>query len=390
VFDSERTWTEINLDALASNIRNIKNLLKPETKLLGVVKADAYGHGVSTVCRTMIENGVDRFAVSFINEAIELRKYGFDNTIQLLGYSPFGTIPLLVKYDIIPAVFDYENALAISAEAVKQGKTVKIHFKVDTGMGRIGFRYIDDLSEKEESVSEMIKISALPNIEVEGIFTHFATSDEADRSFTDLQYKRFCECIDALKNRGLKIPVCHCCNSAGIINYPEYQMDMVRPGIIQYGLYPAEDIDREKLCLTPVMDFKTRISHIKIIEKGDTVSYGKTFVATEKMKLATIPVGYADGFSRHLSGKGEVLVRGSLAKIVGRICMDQCMIDVTHVNNISVGDEVTVFGKNLPIEKIADMSGTINYEVTCLIGKRVPRIYLSDGIIVGTKDLITD
>ena len=264
--------------------------------------------------------------------------------------------------------------MVLAAEAVKQGKTAKIHIKIDTGMSRIGF------VPNEQSIDEIIFVSKLPNIEIEGIFTHFACSDADDESMTLNQYDKFIRVITELEKHGIEIPVKHCCNSAAIIKYPQMHLDMVRAGIILYGMYPSDieyDID-----LKPLMNFKTSVINIKTMQPGETISYGATYTVEKPMKVATIAVGYADGYSRLLSNQGRVLVNGQFANILGRICMDQCMIDVTNVHNISIGDEVILFGadenENLPIEELAVKLGTINYELPCVINNRVPRCYVKD------------
>lgn len=380
-----RAWAEINLDAVKNNILEIKKILKPETKILGVVKADAYGHGFLEVSKVLIENGADSLGVAFIDEAIQLRDCGIDKPILILGQTPAEYSAILVERDIIPTVFNKELAEAVSREAVKQNKTAKIHIKIDTGMTRIGFLYNDDEKINENTVECIKEIAALDNIELDGMFTHFASADEEDMEYTKKQYGRFTELANCLENLGIHIPTKHVCNSAATIQCPDMHLDMVRPGIILYGLYPSDEVDKNKLNLIPAMQFKACITHIKEIEAGTTISYGRTFKAERNMRIATIPIGYADGFTRLLSNNAEVLVGGKRAKVVGRICMDQCMIDVTNVNNVNVGDEVVIFGKMgnevLPVDNISDAIGTINYEMLCIIGKRIPRVYMQDGKI---------
>lgn len=380
-----RAWAEINLDAIKNNILEIKKILKPDTKILGVVKADAYGHGFLEVSKVLIENGADSLGVAFIDEAIQLRDCGIDKPILILGHTPKEYSNILVERDIIPSVFNTELAKSISEEAVKQNKTAKIHIKIDTGMTRIGFLYNDDEKIKNRTIEQIKEISALKNIEIDGMFTHFASADEEDMSYTDLQFSRFTELAKRLEDIGINIPTKHVCNSAATIQCPDMQLDMVRPGIILYGLYPSDEVDKTKLNLIPAMQFKACITHIKDIEKGTCISYGRTFTAERDMKIATIPIGYADGFSRLLSNNIEVLVGGKKSKLVGRICMDQCMIDITNVNNVNVGDEVVIFGSQgdevLPVDNISNAIGTINYEMLCIIGKRIPRVYTQKGKI---------
>ncbi len=369
-----RTWCDISLDNLKHNVQQIKNKLNDNVKLCGIVKANAYGHGVEEIATNLVEQGVDYLAVAFIDEAVELRLCGFDQPILILGNTPEDTAEQVVEYNITASVYNTETAKMLSAEAVKQGKTVKIHIKIDTGMSRIGF--VPD----ERTIEEIIELSKLPNLETEGIFTHFACSDSDDESMTLKQFEKFMEVVSKLEKRGLSIPVKHCCNSAAIIKYPHMHLDMVRAGIILYGMYPS-DIDYD-IDLKPLMNFKTSVINIKTMQPGETISYGATYKVKEKMKVATIAVGYADGYSRLLSNSGRVLINGQFANILGRICMDQCMIDVTNVHNISIGDEVILFGadenENLPVEEIAVKLGTINYEIPCVINNRVPRCYVKD------------
>lgn len=369
-----RTWCDVSLDNLKYNIDQIKSKVKNGVKLCGIVKANAYGHGVEEIAKNLVEQGFDYLAVAFIDEAVELRLCGFDQPILILGNTPKDTASQVVEYNITASVYNIDTAKLLSQEAVKQNKKVKIHLKIDTGMGRIGF--VPD----EQTVLDIIEVSKLPNIEIEGIFTHFACADCEDREMTLRQFDKFINLVRILEEKGIEISIKHCCNSAGIINYPEMHLDMVRAGIILYGMYPS-DIDYD-IDLKPLMNFKTSVINVKTVKTGETISYGATFTAQSEMKIATIAVGYADGYSRLLSNCGRVLVNGQFANIVGRICMDQCMIDVTNVHNISIGDEVFLFGadenEKLPIEELAVKLGTINYELPCIINNRVPRCYVKD------------
>lgn len=369
-----RTWCDVSLDNLEYNINQIKSKVSENVKLCGIVKANAYGHGVEEIALNLIEQGFDYLAVAFIDEAVELRLCGIDHPILILGNTPKDTAEQVVEYNITASVYNIETAKMLSAEAVKQNKTAKIHIKIDTGMSRIGF------VPTEQSIAEIISVSKLPNIYIEGIFTHFANSDADDETMTLKQFDKFMNVVSVLEKQGLVIPVKHCCNSAAIIKYPEMHLDMVRAGIILYGMYPSDieyDID-----LKPLMNFKTSVINVKTMHPGETISYGATYTVEKPMKVATIAVGYADGYSRLLSNCGRVLVNGQFANILGRICMDQCMIDVTNVHNISIGDEVILFGadenENLPIEELAVKLGTINYELPCVINNRVPRCYTKD------------
>lgn len=378
---SKRTWAEIDLEALRNNMVNIKNYVGSDVQILAVVKADAYGHGAVKCAEIMTECGVSRFAVAFTDEAVQLRKHGITLPIQLLGYTPRADYDALIEYDIIPAVFSYEDAAILSETALKKGKKHKIHIKLDTGMHRIGFD-----SAAPETICEIAKISELEGIEIEGIFTHFSCADMPDDDYTYMQFDRFMHVVNELERINIHIPLKHVCNSAATIKHKDMHLDMVRPGIINYGLMPSECVNIDVLNLKPVMSIKTNISHIHYIDREDKISYGATFTADKKMKIATIPIGYADGFLRAFSGKIPVIAGGEFADIVGRICMDQCMIDVTSVNNINVGDEVTIIGKQggkcITADTAAFAVGTIGYEIVCLVGKRVPRFYLCGGGVV--------
>lgn len=373
-----RTWAEINLDALANNIREIRRITNPKSQIMAIVKADAYGHGVAECAELLLKNGADRLGVATLNEAIELRRLFYEVPILILGSSLESETDELVKNDITPNVYLPEFAKALSNSAVKLKKTVKVHIKLDTGMSRIGFPVTD--GDNDEIINEIIAISKLPMLEIEGIFSHFSTSDETDETYTRLQFKRFMSVCDELKNKGLDIPIKHICNSAGIMMYPEYHLDMVRPGVILYGMYPSEDVDKKRLDLECVMSLKSIITYVKDIEPGRGVSYGKEYIADGAAKIATVPIGYADGYLRALAKNAKIAVGESLFPIAGRICMDQCMIDVTGVNNINRGDEALIFGDGaVTADDIAEWLGTINYEVTCMLGHRVPRIYKRGG-----------
>jgi alanine racemase len=381
--NTHRTWVEIDLDNIANNIKEIKKHLNPGVRLMGVVKANAYGHGVRETAKIVLENGADALAVAFIDEAIELRRYGIKAPILILGNTCSESIEDLLNYSITPSVYSKEFACELSKLAVKMGKTAKIHIKTDTGMHRLGFLYGDDEKENLKTIEDIAYIYSLPNIEVEGIFSHLSTSDEEDADYTIKQFKKFNQLVEKLSQAGIKIPIRHIANSAATVKFPEMQLDMVRAGIVMYGMYPSDSAGYGGLKLLPAMKLKTRIINIKELKAGCDISYGRTYTTKANTKVATIAVGYADGYSRTLSGKVNVLVKGTLSKQLGRICMDQCMIDVTNVNNISIGDEVTLFGSdgngNITIEEIADKMGTINYEVACLVGRRIPRIYIIDG-----------
>lgn len=394
---NNRAWAEINLDAIENNIKAIRKYVTPSAKILGIVKADAYGHGYLEVARTLLENGADALAVACLDEAIQLRRCYIRCPILILGRSCTEEAETLVFYDVMPACFEYGLAKAMSDAAVKLNKTARIHIKIDTGMGRVGYRYTDDAEVNTKTVDELLKIAALPNVEIDGIFTHFAVADEVDDDsdkYTNLQFERFCGVCDALKDRGLNIPLRHCANSAALIRFPKMHMDMVRPGVILYGKEPSTQVDCSGLNLKSAMTFKAKITNVKMIEKGASVSYGRRFIAEKQTKIATVPVGYADGYSRILSGQAMVIAGGKMCNVVGNICMDQCMIDVSDVNNINIGDEVILFGNGdnieLPVESLAEKMGTINYEILCMVGKRIPRIYLKDGNPVKMHNYLLD
>ena len=381
-----RTWAEIDTDALKHNFNEIRRTVKPSSKVLAVIKADAYGHGYEEVAKELIACGADYFAVACSDEGKQLRKAGITLPILILGASPEEDDEDLINYSIMPTVFSYEHAAALSAKACKLGKDIKIHIKLDTGMSRIGYvAGVDD----EALTDEIIKISELPNLYIEGIFSHFSTSDEYDKSYTLMQFDRFMKVCDLIEKKGLKIPIRHIANSAAIMMYPETHLDMVRAGIILYGLYPSDEVDRKKLDLKPVMSLKSKITMVKTLDAGRGVSYGKTYITGHRTKVATVPVGYADGYTRLLSGRAKMTVNNTLVPVIGRICMDQCMIDVTSVNNINTGDEAVVFGSEaVTADDLAKWMGSVNYETVCMISKRIPRVYIKNGKAVKTVNYL--
>ena len=370
-----RVWKEIKLDAVKNNVKNIRGLLKDGVRLLAVITADAYGHGAVEVAQSLLfDGGADYFGVATYGEAEQLRRAGINTPVLILGAVFDDEYAELVKDDITLTVFDFDTAKKLSDTAKKLGKTAKIHIKIDTGMARIGFL------PSEDAVEEIIKISKLDGIEIEGMFSHFAKADEADKMPTRVQFEKFMFIKNELLKRGIKIPICHICNSAGIIDFPEYHLDMVRSGIITYGYYPSDFVNKDALKLESAMSFKSRVVHIKTVEKGTSVSYGGTFTAKEKMKIATVSAGYADGYSRLLSNKADVIINGVRCRVLGRVCMDQLMVDATHLKNINLGDEVILFGKSgnnkVTVEETAEIMGTINYEVMCGLSRRVPGVYI--------------
>lgn len=381
----KRTWAEISLNAIEHNYNVIRNKVADDTKVCCVIKADGYGHGAVELSQIYEKLGADFFAVSNIDEGIEIRKSGSKLPIVILGYTPVSEAENLAEYDISQAVFSLEYAKELSEKCVEEDCICKMHIKVDSGMSRIGFM-CQEFPRDEYSIEEICEACCLPNLEVEGLFTHFCVSDEdaEGREFTNKQYENFIHVRDSLKKRGVDISVVHCSNSGAIEDYPETCCDMVRAGIILYGLAPSSKL-ADRLDLVPAMTLKTVVAFVKEVQKGATISYGRTFTADRKMKIATIPIGYADGFIRQNAKDGYMMVNGKKAKIVGRICMDQTMLDVTDIEDVKTGDEVVVFGTGENGEPTADSlaenTGTINYETVCLVGKRVPRIYIKDGKI---------
>jgi len=370
---------------LAHNMQEIKRLSKSK-EIIATVKADAYGHGALDIAPTLLANGATRLAVAVVNEAVELRRGGIDCPIMVLGFTPDSLIDSILKYDIEQTVYTYDLAEKISKMAIEKNKIAKIHIALDTGMGRIGF------TPEEKSLNQVYKISKLPNIIIEGLFSHFSTADAYDKSYTNMQFEKFNWFYDKLKEKGVKINIRHIANSAAIIDLPETHLEGVRPGIILYGYYPSEEVSKDKIKLKPVMTLKTNIVHLKEMDQGQYISYGRAFQTRRPSIIATLPVGYADGYTRLLFNKAKVIINGSFAPVVGRICMDQCMVDVTDIGEVKVGDEVILMGeyKNLKMtaDEIAELLGTINYEITCMISKRVPRVYIKDGEVIKIRNYV--
>ena len=383
-----RTWARIDLDAVTHNIRTIKAGLAPGVKLCAVVKADCYGHGYEHTAAEMAAAGADFFAVSNVAEALQLRRTDVREPILILGYTPPELAPLLSENGVSQAVFSLSYAKALSEAAVLSSVQVKTHIKVDTGMSRIGFPYRDPDSDGA-SIEEIAAACRLPGLSPEGIFTHFSCADTADgEAFTRRQFSLFTGAAQALKARGVEFRLRHCANSAGILRYPETQLDMVRAGIILYGLAPSPFVPAPEL--KPVMSLKTVISMVKTLPAGTPVSYGGTWVSDQERRIATVPIGYADGYPRSLSSKGGMLVNGMRAGVVGSVCMDQCMLDVTGVPDVREGQTVTVFGADggrlLSVEQVAGAAGVIPYEIVCGLSRRVPRVYVRGGRLVHTTD----
>ncbi len=380
------TWVEINLDNLAHNIREVKRVIKKDTEILAVVKADAYGHGVIESANVFLNNGANRLAVTALSEAIQLRKNNINVPIIIFAYTPLEQSIDLLQNDVIQTIYSFEQAKAISKAGCELHKDGKVHIKLDTGMSRIGFL------PNEDTIKEIVKISKLPNLMIEGIYTHFARADEESKEFTKKQYDRFNWVIDKLQKRGINIPIKHVSNSAAIIDCPEYNFDMVRAGIMLYGLYPSGEVDKDNVDLRPAMTFKTRVVNIKKVKKGTGISYGHRHVTQEQATIGTLPVGYADGFTRILSGNAEVSIKGKRVPVVGNICMGQCMVNLSSIDNVEMDDEVVLFGdgsnNSLHIDEIADKLNTINYEIVCMVSRRVPRVYIKNGEIVKVNDYL--
>ncbi len=385
-----RSWAEVNLDNVAHNVREIRKKLRPGCMIMAVVKADAYGHGDKYIADELIKLGVNWFAVSNINEAMSLRTQGIFHPILILGTTPPSRAKQLCEYNITQTVYSMDYARELQEEAEKQSVTVQCHIKIDSGMGRIGF----DASNLEEAIQQIKDSCNCPNLQCDGIFTHFSSADEYNNpsiDYTHHQYQLFQTVVNRLEEEDIRFSIHHCCNSGGIVNYPEYHWDMVRAGILLYGLIPDTGC-KGKIQLNPVMELKSAISMVKNVKAGSKISYGRTYTAPRDMRIATLPIGYADGYHRSLSNRGKMLVAGQYAKIVGRVCMDQLLLDVTEIPEACEGMEVTIVGqggdKRITMEEVARLSDTVHYEIMCIIGKRVPRVYIRNGDDVGVVDYV--
>jgi alanine racemase len=380
------TWTEISLDAIHHNVKTFKDHIGNNTKYMAVVKADGYGHGAVEVANEALLAGAEYIAVAILDEAVLLRDAGVKAPILVMGYTPPEALKEAIERDITLTVFTLEAAEAVNKLANDLQKKTRIHIKVETGMNRIGLRNKDHVLDLARSLSSEW-------VSIEGIFTHFADADNKDTSYTDKQFESFLEMTDYLQEQGINIPIRHCCNSAGTIAHPSKHLEMVRVGIAMYGLYP-EDFMKEMIDLTQAMTLKTKPVFIKNLQAQEYISYGCTFTTERDSKIATIPIGYADGFSRLLSNRGDVIVNGERAGIVGRVCMDQSMIDVTGIDGVDRETVISIFGDekagHIPMAEVADLMGTIHYETTCLIGKRIPRVYVKDGREVKEKSQLTE
>ncbi|MGN0298150.1 MAG: alanine racemase [Lachnospiraceae bacterium] len=379
----DRVYAEINLDAIWRNMRAMQNQLAPNTKMCGVIKTDGYGHGAVPVART-IDEFVWGYAVASMDEALNLRENRIEKPILVLG----SVFPVryreAIEQDIRLSVFQKERILQLNREAAEFGKKARIHVAIDTGMGRIG------IPANEKTVALIKEISQYEFIEIEGIFTHMARADEIDKTNANQQISKFKWLLTRLEEEGISIPIRHCSNSAGIIDLPQAQIDMVRAGISIYGLYPSEEVDKKQVILEPAMAIRSFVTYIKEMEEGSPISYGGTYVTSRKEKIAVISVGYGDGYPRKLSNQGYVLIHGQKAPIRGRVCMDQFMVDVSNIPDVKEGDVVTLVGRDganeITVEELADMAGSFNYEFICDVGKRIPRVYYQKGKAIGMRD----
>ena len=378
----KRTWAEVSLDNLEHNYRAIKNHIPEGCRFLGVMKADAYGHGAVPLSHALCELGAEYLAVSNLEEAIQLRRGGVRAPMLILGYTPASFADTMVFMDITQEVHSLEYAKELDTALAGTNYILNVHLKLDTGMTRIGFFAYDH----ERTLPELLEVCGLPHLHVEGVFTHFCVADSKapeDEAFTRTQYARFTAMLDVLAAHGIRPELRHCASSGATILYPELALDMVRPGIATYGHAPSEDAEGI-LDLRPLMTVRTTVAQLREIPAGTSISYGRTYTAERDMRVAVLPIGYADGLLRGLSGKVSFRIRGRMARSVGRICMDMCMVDVSEIPEIRVGDEAALFGYDtdgtlLPCERIAQQAGTISYEILCGISKRIPRIYMQDG-----------
>lgn len=380
-----RVHAEIDLDAILHNMEAMHQCVSEHTRLMAVIKADGYGHGAVEIAEAI--DGlpyVFGYAVATVEEGLILRNHGIEKPILILGYVFPEQYHDMIRARIRPTVFTSDMAERLSVMAGRLEVECPIHFAVDTGMSRIGYQ------ATEEAADEMARIASLPHIVVEGIFTHFARADEADKTSTYRQLDLFRQMIGMLKERGVTIPIHHCANSAAIVDLPETNMDLVRAGITMYGLWPSPEVDKSRIDLKPALSLVTHVAYVKELPAGREISYGGTYTTSKKQRIATIPVGYADGYARGLSNRADVLIHGRRAPICGRVCMDQFMVDVTDIPQTATGDKVTLIGKDgeeqITMEELGALSDRFNYEFVCDLGKRIPRVYLQNGRVIGTKD----
>lgn len=382
-----RVQAVINLDNIRHNISAMKSLVDKDKKMLAVIKADAYGHGAVEVAEAL-DDLVDFYAVAFIDEALELRRAGIDKPILILGYTDPVDYELLLKYDVRPAMYETDDAQKLSDLAVSMGIKAKVHIKVDTGMGRIGF------SCDDTGVEKIAEISNMPGIEIEGIFTHYAKADEIDKTAANGQLEKFRWINGQLVGLGIHIPVRHISNSAGIMEMDNSDFDMVRSGIVTYGLYPSEEVDKSIVELRPAMSLMSKVIFVKDVKAGTGIGYGWSYIADHDIRVATVSAGYADGYPRAQSNKGRVIIHGEYAPIIGRVCMDQFMVDVSHIDGVQVRDDVILIGrdgdKEVTVEEVAEPANSFNYELVCNISRRVPRTYIRDGKELGQVNYLLE
>lgn len=380
-----RAYAAVDLDAIRANTEEVMKKVGDGVKIMSIIKTDAYGHGAVPVARELASAGVYAFGVACVEEGAELRRAGIDNPILILGHVFSEDYEELLKNELMPAVFTYENAKELNDKARWLNKTARVHIKVDTGMGRIGFQ------PNRESIADIKKINQLSNVEIDGIFTHFACADMRDKTSCNAQKKIYLDFLKMLKLEGIDTGIRHMDNSAGIIDYQSDFLDMVRVGIMGYGLYPSDEVNAESFPLKPALELKASVAFVKSVKRGFTISYGSTFTAQQDMEIATVSFGYGDGYPRSLSNRGVVLINGQYAKIVGRVCMDQFMVDVTGLG-VKQGDSVTLVGTDganrITVDELAQLSDRFNYEFCCDINRRVPRVYLKNGKIAEVVDYI--
>lgn len=366
-------WAEINLDALMHNVREIRRVTNPHAEVMAVVKANGYGHGVEPVCRAALQGGATWLGVALLQEALLLREKGINAPTVILGYTPDKDVAEVVAHGISQTIYTWDGGIALAAAARRLGKRARVHIKIDTGMGRLGF------SPDRESIETICRLARVPELELEGIYTHFAVADETDKSFTEEQFTRFQWVLKQLAAAGVLFRWRHCANSAALLDLPDTHLDLVRPGNLIYGLYPSSEVHHDIIEIRPVMSLKAQVAFVKEAPPETSISYGRSYFTEKRTRIATIPLGYADGYPRSLSNKGEVLIKGRRAPVVGRVCMDQLMVDVSHIPGVVRDDEAVLLGRQgedeITADEIADRLGTINYEVVCMISERVPRVY---------------
>lgn len=377
-----RAWVEINLDSIINNLNEIRKHLGPDVKINGVIKADGYGHGAVMTAKVLSANGIDMLSVATLDEAIQLRKQKIATPILVLGYTDVGRLKEIINNNITVSVFDIETARNLSEEAKAKDKKINVHIKINTGMNRIGFHFTD--------AESLVKAYSLEGLNICGTFTHFSTADEREIEYTEMQYSRFIKTLDNLKHMGFDTGICHANNSGGTLMHKDKSMDMVRTGLLLYGLYPSGDSKQAiNLNLKPAMTFKAKIIHVETVPTDMPVSYGNNYVTDGETTIATIACGYADGYSRILSGKAQMIIAGSKVPVIGNICMDMCMADISNIKeSVDVGDEAVLFDGEITAEDIASLNGTINYEIICRIGMRIPRVYFKNGEITKVSNYL--